>query len=627
MGHNWYIGEKWLTLHVFAYVRARIGLYNFVKKFSVIAVLLLLAACSGQVPELPSISEGPVEVGFMAGGGYGVSVKTAAGGDGLSTEWQAGDEVALWAVADGGGAILDAFPFHLYGTTDDAAFFSATIPQAMPEGEYTYYVTYPVPQQHTGLSASFEVPQVQDGRSGAGEDVMIGGPVRHGALGPVDWLAVDHSEMVMTMDHLLHRLRFYTTDSRFEGEPVQRIVATFPKAVVGGIDVDLAEHTLSARDGGSAILTVEAAEPAAISGTSARSYLTASIIPVSFDEGGSMQVKLYTETKVARAEIPLKSRTFAAGHSTPVRIIPDAVSNRGKIYVNILSNNLGENVDKVTMTAPEGCKWTDTGSNVYVYEPARPIADTRSFVLEYEDESAFRTMSGKAVTVTYDSEHVTISEDLAIEDLAGKYSTVLNLNVPYLLYEDFSGVTTFSSNDEYNTSSAGSKSPISFLDGWSGGRVGAEAGKCIRLACRRETSVDYDSRVDSAPLRGTFKKAADISVEFDYGANSRYGGIPISILDGNVGQDCYIGYVTGTTKYESGDTDGTFDRSVNTVYIKEYTGSYTNLPNNDSYTIREVPAGKTVRISWRTEVEHQAGTTNTTAWLYIDNVKVKISSK
>lgn len=598
-----------------------------IRRISLFAGLLLLCACSGQQPEISPRPEGPVEVGFGIGSGAGVTVKTIAGDDGLSTLWQESDTVALWAVSDGGSDVLDAAEFHVCGTTDRATFFSATLPQAMSEGDYTYYVTYPVPQQHSGLSAYFDIPAVQDGHSGGGEDLMIAGPVRHGALRPIDWMNVDHSEMVLSMDHMLHRLRFYTTDSRLEGEPVQRIVATFPKAVAGGVDVNLADRTLSVREGGSARLTVEASEPVAISWASSRNYLTASIVPTTFADGESMSVKLYTETKVARAEIPLQSRTFAAGHSTPVRIIPESVSNRGKIYVNILSNNLGESVDKVTFSAPAGCKWTDNGTNTYVYEPSDPIVDTRSFVLEYEDESAFRSMSGKAVKVTYDSEHVTISENLTVEDLTGKYSTMLNLNVPYLLYEDFSGVESFSSNDVHKTSSAGSKDAVGFLDGWSGGRIGAEAGKCIRIACRRETSVDYHARVDSAPLKGIIKKPANISVEFDYGADNQPGGFPIAIYDGNVGQDCYIGYITTTNQYKSGATNGTFDRNVNTFYIKEYTGSYTNTPNNDTFVLQNVSAGNLHRISWRTEVEHQAGTTNTTAWLYIDNVKVKISSK
>lgn len=610
------------------YVRAHCGL-NLIGKISLFAALLLLNACSGQLPEPPSRTEGPVEVGFAAGCGTGVAVKTAAGGDGLSTDWEEGDEVALWAIADDGTAALEAGVFHVYGITDYAAFFSSVLDQSMPDGEYTYYVTYPVPLEHTGLSALFNVPEVQDGRSGAGEDLMISGPVRHGALKPIDWMNVDHSGLVLSLDHMLHRLRFYTTDSRLEGEPVQRIVATFPRPVAGAVDIDLGNRSLSARAGGSSVLSIEASEPVAVSGSSDRHYLTASVIPTTFVEGESMSVKLYTETKVARAEIPLKSRTFAAGHSTPVCIIPESVSNHCKIYVNILSNNLGENVDKVTFSAPEGCKWSDSGTNTYVYEPSDPIADTRSFVLEYEDEAAFRTLGGQPVTVTYDSEHVTISENLTVEDLAGKYATVLNLNVPYLLYEDFSGVASFSSDDEYSKGFlSGGKSAVGFLDGWSGARAGAEAGKCVRLACRRETSADYDARIDSAPLRGVIKKSADLSVEFDYGANSEYGGIPLSILDGNVGQYCYLGYVTSTSKYSSDSDTGISKKDGSEIfYIKEYDGSYTNTPNNDCFILSNVSAGNLIRISWSTSPEHQAGTTNTTAWLYIDNVKVKIASR
>lgn len=594
-------------------------------KISFFFFLLLLNACSGKLQELPSRPGGPVEVGFLASGCSGVGVKTVAGDDGLSTDWQEGDDVALWAIADAGESVLDANVFHIYGVTDKTAYFTSILPQPMPEGEYSYYVTYPVPRQHSGLSACFSIPDVQDGRSGSGEDLMVAGPVRHGALERVDWMNAGHSGMVMTMDHLLHRLRFYTTDPRFGGEPVQRIVASFPRPVTGDVDVNLENRELSARAGGSSTLTIQAAEPVAISGTAQRNYLTASIVPTTFADGESMSVRLYTETKVARAEIDLRSRTFAAGHSTPVRIIPESVSNFCRIYVNILSNNLGEGVDRVTLSAPEGCKWSDTGSNVYVYEPSRAIESTCSFMLEYEDESAFRTLSGQMVTVTYDSEHVSISEDITVGDLSGKLSTVLNLNVPYLLYEDFSSVPSFSSNDEYQTSSAGTKSAYAFLDGWSGGRIGAMGGTSIRIACRRETSFGYDARVDSAPLRGVIKKPADISVEFDYGADNRYGGIPI-ILDGNAGQTCFIGYITTTTNYKSGDTNGTFE-SGNSFYVKEYTGSYTNTPNNDSYVIHGVPANGLLRVTWRTEVEHQAGTTNTTAWLYIDNVKVKIASK
>lgn len=578
------------------------------------------------MPEIPSRPDGPVEVGFAIGGGAGVTVRTTAGDDGLSTEWEDGDAVSVWGIRDNGASVLTAQPFTCYGLIDGAAYFTSTLNAPMPEGEYTYYLAYPAPVSYSGLNAVFRVPAEQDGKSGSGEDIMVSAPVRHGPLLPIDWLAVSHDVASFSMSHLLHRLRFYTEDPRLDGEQVQRIVATFPRNVAGLVNVDLKNPEVSSISAeGSNVITVNAENPVPVSGQGSRNYIIASIVPTSFSDGESMQVRLYTETKVADVTIPLQSRTFVAGHSTPVRIIPQSVGNHCKIYVNVLSNNLGEKVDQITLTAPEGCRWGDNTGNTLIVTPEGGIEDKYAFVLEYDDETAFRTMSGKAITATYDSEHVTISENLTIPDLSGKLSTSLSLNVPYLLYEDFSSIPSFSSNDAYGTSSAGSKSAYSFLSGWTGGRVGAEAGKCIRIACRRETSVDYHARVDSAPLRGTLKKLSDLSVEFDYGANNQFGGIPI-IVDGNVGQTCYIGYVTSTTGYKSGDTNGTFEDG-NSFYVKEYTGTYDNTPNYDKYVIHNAPSSGTVRISWRTEVEHQAGTTNTTAWLYIDNVKVKISSK
>jgi len=295
-----------------------------------------------------------------------------------------------------------------------------------------------------------------------------------------------------------------------------------------------------------------------------------------------------------------------------------------RLFFTLASNPIGEDIQTITLTAPSGCTWGTSGSSTFTYAPAEgriKVGDT--FYTEFYDFDQFGSFSGKDVTVTFDSEHVRMTQTVNVGNLSGKVSANLALNVPWLLYEDFSGVETFSSDDEYKTSKAGTYSPHTFLNGWAGARAGAEAGKCIRIACRRETSARYDARVDSAPLKATFKKATNLSVEFDYGANNKFGGIPL-VVDGNVGQDCKIGYITTTSNYKSGDTDGTYEHSF---YIKEYSGTYDNVPNNDCYILHNVPAGDVVRISWRTVIEDQAGLTNTTAWLYLDNIKVKISNE
>lgn len=105
--------------------------------------------------------------------------------------------------------------------------------------------------------------------------------------------------------------------------------------------------------------------------------------------------------------------------------------------------------------------------------------------------------------------------------------------------------------------------------------------------------------------------------------NNQFGGISL-ITNPDVGQTYFIGYVTSTEGYKSGDDDGTFE-TENQRYLFEKSGSYDSTPNTDTYYLNNVPTG-TVRITWRTEVQHQAGTNNTTCWLYIDNVKVQIAN-
>ena len=592
--------------------------------------LVLLLSCSRDAFEdtaASGVSSGPVEVGLCVGEAAQdiIYTKTHATLDGLSSVWEAGDKLAVWALDAGGGHQLEAVPFSLYASERGRAFFSATLPESMPGGTYTYYAVYPVPATVSGTNVSYTLSDRQDGKSSGGEDIIVSAAAVGGPLAAIDWKFYGHEEMQLSMDHILHRLRFYTEEEdALGGEPVKRIVASFPKAVTGGISFDVANPSAAVVSASGSTITIEPDEPVAVSDADNRHYLTASIFPTAFVQSDVMTVALYTDTKVARATIPLKGRSFAAGHSTPVKIVPQTVGSHYQISFNLASNNLGEDIQAITLSAPAGCKWGDKLTNVYQYSPDREFSAGESFVLEYEDQEAFQSLSGKEITVTYDSQHVTISEKITIGSLAGKYSASLALNVPYLLYEDFSAVDSFSYDDQYSSGfNSGSKDSHSFLSGWTGARIGASAGQGIRIACRRETSADYPARVDSAPLNGTIKSPVDLSVEFDYGANNQYGGISL-ITNPDVGQTCYVGYVTSTQGYKSSVTTGTFE-DANSFYVKEYSGSYTSTPNTAQYTIHSVPAGGVFRLTIRTEIEHQAGTNNTTAWLYIDNVKIKIA--
>ena len=124
--------------------------------------------------------------------------------------------------------------------------------------------------------------------------------------------------------------------------------------------------------------------------------------------------------------------------------------------------------------------------------------------------------------------------------------------------------------------------------------------------------------MDSAPII-ELKKPADLELVFDYGTNNEY-----NYSAGDQGQTVQVGYVTTSAALSSGNKEGIFD-SANSFQTNEKTGSWESTPNNSVITLTNVPTG-VVRISWRTTPFHREGFSNTTCWLYIDNVKVRIKS-
>ncbi|MBQ4287570.1 MAG: hypothetical protein II770_06000, partial [Bacteroidales bacterium] len=130
----------------------------------ILSAIICLTSCEAsltvQEPSSAGSKPGPVEVRLSAGGGFSPQLKTVADEDGLGTSWVAGDRIAVWAADAAGQMVLSSQGFSLYGASSSKAFFSSTLDSAMPEGEYTYYATYPEPSSVSGTSAVFSVPSL-----------------------------------------------------------------------------------------------------------------------------------------------------------------------------------------------------------------------------------------------------------------------------------------------------------------------------------------------------------------------------------------------------------------------------------------------------------------------------------
>ena len=586
---------------------------------------IMLCGCKDYDGLVPECSDTPVRVVLAMGDMPGT--KTAYDFDDKRFAWRTGDEISVWAKNAAGAYSLDGHTFSLLakGRDRSGAYFTSTLQSPMPEGTYSYYMAYPLPESVNGTTAEFKIPAIQDGTASDGVDIVVAEPVDGPALSPVVEASPIMPENVLNvkMKHLLHFLRFYIPEGKnVLGEPVNRIEFTMPQAIAGKVAVDVTDASTATLSEGVNGMILELGTPIDESADGSKSAVAGIFPPKSpYSAEDQMNVSIYSENKWASLNpMSLSGRTFESGHVTPVPLRPTEARQLYKLRFSLASNNLGEDPYNIKIALPEGMNWPGSSSNVLGFDGTHDglikVGDT--FVIETKDEAAFRALSAQPLTVSYESESALVTESLALVDLASVSNATCSLNCPYLFFEDFSGVEGFNSDDEYGMSSAGSKSPHTFLNGWSAARAGAQSGTAIRIACRRETSADYSARADSPFLALKDGVTVNLNVNFDYSMDRNgYATWPFSAPE--IYQTVHIGYITTPDALKSGDDTGEFPVNFN---VNETTGSYTNISHNYSVGLEGVKAP--LRLSWRTTPEHKAGTSNNTCWLYIDNIKVKI---
>ena len=422
------------------------------------------------------------------------------------------------------------------------------------------------------------------------------------------------------MHHILHYLRFYIPQGcNLLGEAVESIEFTMPQAVAGTVTVDLTDGSASLSDG----VTTISLEPQAPFGE--ESYVSAAIYPpsVAYGEHDVMNVSLYSANHYSDlTPIILNGRTFPAGHITGVPLRPYEIKDYFSLTFTLAGNNLGQDVQKLTLTLPEGVNWPDSGSNVLEYADADGslLLVGESFRISTRSESDFRALSGQGVTVSYESADAIVSGVLTLPDLSTAVSAGAELHCPYLLFEDFSGIVSFNSGDKHSASNVGDKSPYTFGDGWSVARAGGSEGKAVRMAAHREWMATYDSRCDSAPLRGIKDgSSVDVVLTFNYSMNREEGGLGSAP---KLGATVHVGWNDNLDGISSGNTSGTF---VESFHVNEDTGSYDNIDKEHSTAIPGMTNAR--RISWREVADGTSGTSNGTYWLYLDNVRVSIAKQ
>ena len=574
-----------------------------------------MSACTSSIHKP---ADGPARVAFALSD---EDTKTVLEPESGFFSWETDDRIAVWAYDASGNSVLESQPFTLLarGNSNRRAYFTSVLPSAMTEGDYSYYLAYPYPESVSGTTAVFTLPSVQDGKASGGTGICVSDRVAAGALQPFDETApVDRTlSFNAGLRHILHYLRFYVPEGcNILGEPIKSIEFTMPQPTAGEVHVNVLDRSASLSGGGNKIkLNLEEL-------LAENEFAAAGIFPPqsTYAEGDYMNIRVFSENAYSDLEpINLAGRNFQAGHITSVPMRITSIGQIYNIYFSFVSNNLGEEVQKITVSLPSPI--TSDGVSrrdfVFSHEDGSAISLGETFRISTIEAAEFAALSSLSASVTYESENAIVSESLSFPAFVqSDTSCSLSLNCPYLFFEDFSTLEAFSSNDAYESGfSTGSKSGLSFANGWTAARAGGQAGTAIRLAARRETSARYPARCDSPQLTG-IKKGHNVSLKlsFDYSMNRQELG------SSKVGQTVYVGWTTETGALSSGSKSGTFPASF---HINETTGSYTNIDKTYELVLDDMDSSK--RLSIRTAPEHNWLGTNGTYWLYIDNIKVTIT--
>ena len=529
----------------------------------------------------------------------------------------------------------------------------------MPEDTYIYYCTYPVPVSVSGTSVTFDLPADQDGKVRNGADIMIATPVRHGALTSVPDLE-DHSGMKMQMNRMMHQFRFYIPqDNTVIGdEKLQQIMLTFPSDVAGKVTLDMADLSSGPQlTESTSSMKLDLAQPVGISGDEPQ-YACLAIVPKQFQEGDALHLKAYTEDKIAYFDpIDLRARNFQAGHSTPVRLnVKEMVEFAGILTYTVAANNLGEDPNVIILTAPEGCCFGDGGTNVYRYEPGRKIQVGEKIVFKFEEDAdAYMAFSGKQISVTYDSDHALMSETLTMPEITQRGKTEAAMTVPYLFYEDFSGLLadgeSYGDNDyavDDRNQPGVSLDGIMPQDGWNASRFWVKQdGGSFRLNMRFQMvrisvgSLGYSfttshyGRLDTPSLTGLKEGVtATLNVYFDAGANVNTG----SHEEALTGNQTYISLSThenpgnpldgvGVGTSQNGDLSDFGFTCYTSAAMPNAFGEDDFSNQYPTHTASRVEATSKTRLCFypTTAFAKEGLGVNAEFNVYIDNIKVKIA--
>lgn len=547
------------------------------------------------------------------------TTRTAIGGDNLDhTYWSERDTIELyWRKTGSSDALNSGQPCTCCEFGGTVSTFSTEM-EALPSGSYDYFAAYPEPASVSGTQITYDLPAEQPGTYCPPDlhaeytgnlDFMLATP-----LSSQPNLDGDNT-LTMKFIHQCHVMRIQVPTGRNQwGSPIHKLRVEFPSPVVGKMTMDLTDPTATPTlTEGSNTVTAVLSQPLTESEEDDvnGNYVWLFLCPGTVN--GTVRFTAYNENGYQSQSLSIElNKTLEAGKITPVNMTIPQELPVSWIDFSIVGNNLGEEPQSFTVTAPEGATFRN-GTATQTFAINSENKYSLAFYNEVDGVAVGDLLSQEGVTITYDTPNVLISEQTAVT-VQPEGHTTTHLTVPYLLYEDFSDVNSF----DYETDRSTSNPNAIWLDqygllGWSGTRVGVETGKAMRISVRHETIAQYPGRVDSPPL-SAIKEGHSVKVRLSFNAGQTSEWVR-----------CKVGVTTenslhsGNTEPEGGLTETQFALNAD----------YNNIPNAYTFQSESFLQSCTnqTRLSWNVVRKYDLwgnGGAFQTWFIYLDNIRVSI---
>lgn len=547
------------------------------------------------------------------------TTRTAIGGDNLDhTYWSERDTIELyWRKTGSSDALNSGQPCTCCEFGGTVSTFSTEM-EALPSGSYDYFAAYPEPASVNGTQITYDLPAEQPGTYCTPDlhaeytgnlDFMLAIP-----LSSQPNLDGDNT-LTMKFIHQCHVMRIQVPTGRNQwGSPIHKLRVEFPSPVVGKMTMDLTDPTATPTlTEGSNTVTAVLSQPLTESEEDDvnGNYVWLFLCPGTVN--GTVRFTAYNENGYQSQSLSIElNKTLEAGKITPVNMTIPQELPVSWIDFSIVGNNLGEEPQSFTVTAPEGATFRN-GTATQTFAINSENKYSLAFYNEVDGVAVGDLLSQEGVTITYDTPNVLISEQTAVT-VQPEGHTTTHLTVPYLLYEDFSDVNSF----DYETDRSTSNPNAIWLDqygllGWSGTRVGVETGKAMRISVRHETIAQYPGRVDSPPL-SAIKEGHSVKVRLSFNAGQTSEWVR-----------CKVGVTTenslhsGNTEPEGGLTETQFALNAD----------YNNISNAYTFQSESFLQSCTnqTRLSWNVVRKYDLwgnGGAFQTWFIYLDNIRVSI---